>query len=198
MITTDINMPTVYLKPGELYMSDKPTQISTVLGSCVSVTMYNRRLKIGGICHAVMPTAGLIAKKSNNYPVNCMQCTSTKDSFKYVDCAISYMIKKFAIYGILPIEIEVKMFGGAAMIASKHRPGVTSIGDQNINAAMYAIEAGGLTLRSSNTGNMSGRKIMFYTHTGEILLKHLNNTFNKHYLRASISKQTNQDDEYYY
>jgi chemotaxis protein CheD len=36
-----------YLKPGEIHIADRPGIVTTVLGSCVSVTMYSPRLKTG-------------------------------------------------------------------------------------------------------------------------------------------------------
>jgi chemotaxis protein CheD len=45
----------IFLKPGALYISEKPAIVSTILGSCIAVTIFNKRLKVGGICHALLP-----------------------------------------------------------------------------------------------------------------------------------------------
>ena len=45
----------VYLKPGELHFATGPTVVSTVLGSCVSVTMFDRLSGAAAICHALLP-----------------------------------------------------------------------------------------------------------------------------------------------
>jgi chemotaxis protein CheD len=45
----------IFLKPGELHVSEKPAIIFTVLGSCGAVTIFNKMLKIGGICRILSP-----------------------------------------------------------------------------------------------------------------------------------------------
>ena len=44
----DADLEKVYLKPGELYIGEGPTKVITVLGSCVSVTLFSRRLSDWG------------------------------------------------------------------------------------------------------------------------------------------------------
>jgi len=57
-ILNDTDLDQVYLKPGELYIGEKPTKVITVLGSCVSITLFSKRLNIGAICHGRCPNAG--------------------------------------------------------------------------------------------------------------------------------------------
>lgn len=155
----------VYLKPGEIYMTKDPTVVSTVLGSCVSVTLFNRRLGIGAICHALFPEA----KEDVN-----------GDGFKYVDYALSKIIDKFDSMGIKLSEIETKLFGGSDIVEmndeDRLRP---TVGKQNIDAAFNLIKNRKLRLISSDVGGLEGRKIIFYTHTGEVFLRRLSDKKNK-------------------
>lgn len=148
------NQTSLFLKPGELAVTEVPTRVSTVLGSCVAVTFFNRRLQYGAICHAMLPHGrGDI-------------------SFKYVDGAFDYMLGRFALAGIERHEIEVKLFGGADVLPkSESQYAPLSVGRQNIVAAKALIEQEGLQLQASNVGGPLGRKIHFFTHTGEVLLK---------------------------
>lgn len=41
-----------FLKPGEAIVSPNPILVSTVLGSCIAVTMYSPEKRVGAICHA--------------------------------------------------------------------------------------------------------------------------------------------------
>ena len=150
------NLPIVYLKPGELHYAEKPTLVTTVLGSCVSVIMYNKRFCIGAICHALLPAG------------NCLD----GERFRYVECSVRRMIEMFATAGIGPNEIEVKLFGGSDILATPQEGArAKTIGRQNIESALAIIEAEGLSVTSSDLGGFTGRKIFFYTHTGEVLLK---------------------------
>ena len=159
MTPYDVSLLNVYLKPGELHITDRPTIISTVLGSCVSVVMFSDRPQLAGMCHAMLPFNG----GTNGY-----------DVFRYVDSSISYMVKKFEYQGIRRREIKVKLFGGADVLYyiedDKERH---TVGKKNITKAFETINNEKLSLLMSDVGGTSGRKIFFFTHTGEILLKRL-------------------------
>lgn len=46
---------TVFLHPGEFYFGGGPTRIATLLGSCVSITVWHPRLLVGSMCHYMLP-----------------------------------------------------------------------------------------------------------------------------------------------
>ena len=147
------DLPSVYLKPGELHFATGPTVVTTVLGSCVSVTMFERASGAAAICHAVLPEG----------------CDS--DALRYVDTAIIRMLELFSARGMLSRRLEVKLFGGAdMMIAGGSRIGV---GRRNVEIARQVLAAEGLDVASADVGGTRGRKLFFYTHTGEVLLKRL-------------------------
>ncbi len=146
----------VYLKPGELVITEEPTMVTTVLGSCVSVTMFNARRGVAAICHGMLPHGG----KSEN--------------FKYVDTAVRYMIGYFNKLEIDRKEIEVKFFGGADMfntVESSTRN--LTVGWQNISAATRCLKEYGMTPTTSDVGGKKGRKLIFTTDTGIVYLKRL-------------------------
>lgn len=154
----------VYLKPGEMHFTDQPTQVVTVLGSCLSVTMFNRRKKLGGICHGLLPRC----------PNRTTCAQGCKEFFKYVDCSIHHMVKLFDQRGVKRSEIEVKCFGAADMFFWKiETPSTVSIGRQNVQTAEDVILSEGLSILKMDVGGLQGRKILFYTDTGEVFLKRL-------------------------
>jgi len=160
----ETTLPVIHLKAGEIYIAEKPTLVATVLGSCISVTMFSNRLKIGAICHGALP----VYKKNR-----CIRETSN-EPFKYVDYSISYMVSQLSNYGIKTCEIEVKLFGGADMFSFNNgNENKLTVGQQNIQVALNTIKEEKLRLMVSDTGGKRGRKIFFYTHTGEVLLKRL-------------------------
>ncbi len=157
-------LPVVYLKPGEMYTAEMPTMVSTVLGSCVSVTMFSRRFRIGAICHGFLPKRTHTKHADSHY----------MEEFKYVDYSIMQMVEGFDKYGIKRSEIEVKLFGGAdALSLQGDNPCAFTVGRQNIQTAVQVIKNERLILIISDTGGVRGRKLIFYTHTGEVLLKRL-------------------------
>jgi chemotaxis protein CheD len=164
MNTSRQNILNVYLKPGEMHIAESPTVVSTVLGSCISVTMFCRALAVGAICHGLLPECkGL------------KDCTrACAEGFKYVNCSLQRMIERFRLLNINLSEIEVKVFGGADVLLEEPNKGTAlNVGRQNIESALQGIERAGLSLATYDVGGAFGRKILFYTHTGEIFLKRL-------------------------
>jgi chemotaxis protein CheD len=163
-------LPVFYLKPGELHIADRPGIVTTVLGSCLSVTMFNGRLKTGAICHGMLPR--WVEKQGCG-----SQCLEV---FKYVDYSVQYMIDHFRSLGVQPHEIEVKLFGGADMFAygGSGREAV-SVGRQNIVTALHVIERERLNIHSKDIGGSQGRKLHFYLHTGVVLMKKLKASYNE-------------------
>ncbi len=157
-------LPIIHLKAGEMRCSNHPMLVVTVLGSCLSVVMYSRRLGIGGICHGKLPSC------SRQEPCSD-QCS---ERFTYVDCSIRQMVKLFEQFGCRRSEMEVKYFGGADMfLRPVERPGLMSVGRKNSVVAQETIRSEGLTLTTRDVGGRQGRKVLFYPHTGEVLVKRL-------------------------
>lgn len=171
----DKELPQVYLKPGEMHFADEPTLVVTVLGSCLSVTMFHRRSGHGGICHGLLPKC----EGDDNCDGTC------NDGFKYVDCSIRRMVRLFDARKIPRSEIEVKYFGGADMfMKSIERPNLVTVGKQNILIAEKILKSEGLKMQAIDVGGLQGRKILFYTHTGEVYLKRLQKSRGKVLVRS--------------
>ncbi len=148
----------IYLKPGELVIAEEPVMVTTVLGSCISVTMFHPRTGAAAICHGMLPNGG----KSK--------------SFKYVDTSLRYMMKFLDHLKISRMEIEIKLFGGADMFSSGESTmrGLT-VGCQNISVATRCLEECGLVPVASDVGGRKGRKLIFKTDTGVVLIKKMSN-----------------------
>lgn len=153
-------LETVYLHPGEICISKRPKRVVTVLGSCVSVTMFNNRLQAGAICHGTMPSC----RTRQGCQGPCI------DAFKFMDCSINYMLERFRKYGIANHEIEAKIFGGAEALMSKTS---NSIGKQNIKTTLHIIGKEKIRVVAADVGDSFGRKLVFLTHTGDVFLKRL-------------------------
>ncbi len=156
-------LETLYLKPGEMVVRTEPARITTVLGSCIALTMFAPRLRAGAICHALLP----VCKELDR----CRERCGTP--YKYVNCVVPEMVRGLQRYGAAAREIEVKLFGGADMFGPVRRDGYLSVGRQNIQAALQAVERFDLRIRLSDVGNSHGRKIHFFPHTGEVWMKRL-------------------------
>ncbi len=148
-----LNPDATYLHPGEVCFCAEPSRVETVLGSCVAVTMWDRRRGAASICHAVLPW-------SNG---------DGGDPLRYVDSAIGRMLAALDAHGSRRQDIEVKLFGGASM----HGNNRVSVGRQNVEAALATLASQGLKPQAVDTGGAQGRKLRFDTATGEVWLKRI-------------------------
>jgi len=144
----------IFLKPAQLLIAEKPTIITTVLGSCVSVVLYSPRLRTGAICHATLPSG------------------PDDEPSKYVDQSIRYMLDYFQQLEISRRETIIKLFGGADMFTAENpRSGKQTVGAQNISVAMATLHQMGLEPMVADVGGTQGRKLIFYSETGEVFRK---------------------------
>lgn len=154
----------VYIHPGEACFSSDPIVVTTVLGSCLSITMYSGKIKYAGISHCQLPNC-----RSSN-----MNCDNCQDPFKYVNCTIMHMVKKFEQMHIKRNDIEVKIFGGADIFKSASGENrINSVGRQNIQTALETLAMFNMRAITSDIGGELGRKIFFLTATGDIFLSRL-------------------------
>jgi chemotaxis protein CheD len=153
------HLPHVFLKPGELFLSREPAIVSTVLGSCVSITIFEPSAGLGAMCHVMLPSGSMDA------------------GFKFVDSTLGYMVEMIDGMGIRLAMCEVKMFGGADVLLPRELEGIRlSVGQQNILEARRRLDALGIVTKSSDVGGLYGRKLFFNSHTGEVFLKKVGNS----------------------
>jgi chemotaxis protein CheD len=163
-------IPQVHLQPGELLVTETPQWVITLLGSCLSVTMFNARFHLAAICHA------MLSRPRRTVP----PCSSPAQRFRYLSDAIPAMARRFSQLGMQPHEVEVKLFGGGDIIelgGDPHRN--PSIGQANIVTAHQLLNAAGFQINTENVGGDRGRKIVFNTESGEVLLKRLSRSRTK-------------------
>ncbi len=153
------HLPHVFLKPGELFLSREPAIIATVLGSCVSITIFEPTAGLGAMCHVMLPSG----------PIN--------DGFRFLDSTLGYMVDKISAMGIRLTTCEVKMFGGADLLLPRELQGSRmSVGSQNIQEARRRLDELGIIPKSADVGGKFGRKLFFNSHTGDVFLKKVQKT----------------------
>lgn len=147
-------LPHVFLKPGELFLSRNPAIVSTVLGSCISITFFEPAARLGAMCHVMLPSGPM------------------GDGYKFLDSTLNYMVEKIGGMGILLAACDVKMFGGADVLLPLELQGSRmSIGQQNIQEAQRRLDALGIVPKASDVGGKLGRKLFFNSYTGDVFLK---------------------------
>lgn len=163
MVEYQADLPDVYLRPGELFLAREPTIIRTILGSCVGVTFWSERLRVGALCHAMLPRCP--KAWSSNPELNVGR--------QYVDSCIRELAQQFDSLGALRSEVQVKLFGGADVLLVGAQPLRPTVGRLNCEAAIEILRDEGYQVIASSLGDTFGRKIRFNTRSGEVLLLRL-------------------------
>ena len=155
----------LFLRPGEMTVSGEPSIVSTLLGSCVAVTLFSPRQRLGAICHALLPRC------RSDEP--CLH--EHAEAGRYVECAVRQMLEQMLARGAAKNEIQAKVFGGSDMFDALQGRS-RSVGRQNIEMALKMLESEGVRILKQDLGGRRGRKIIFHTHTGEVFLRRLRKT----------------------
>ena len=141
-----------FLHAGQLYATDAPTDIITVLGSCVSVCLYDSVKGVGGANHFMLPGS------------------SPTPSPRYATNAFDLLLEQLLSLGAKRNRLEAKLFGGASMLRLGTEA-TRDLGARNIEAARCKLDEERIPLVSEDVGGSRGRKLVFSTSDGTALLK---------------------------
>lgn len=147
-----------YLLPAALFASDEPVLVNTILGSCVSVCLWDPRLQIGGINHFMLP---LWNGKGLPSP-------------KYGNIAIQKLLERMLYLGCEQAELQAKVFGGGEILVTTHDS--FQIGQRNIGIAFDLLKELRIPVKGQSVGGSYGRKILFDTFTGLVRQKYVKKT----------------------
>jgi chemotaxis protein CheD len=147
---------TVYLYPGQVFTASQPLMVSTILGSCISVCLWDADASIAGINHYLLPSD----------PVR------GHTDLRYGNIAIERLIDEMVAAGATTARIVAKVVGGASIIGSAVSSR-QSIGDQNVAVARQILEKHGIPINAEQTGGQRGRKLIFHTGNGSAYSKEI-------------------------
>ena len=147
----DLKKYTVF--PGQFVITTVPTLVSTVLGSCVSVCLWDRENHVSGMNHYLLPgTADDDASNSTR------GLTATR-----------LLIRSMLNRQVKPENIEAKVFGGCNSLYRNND--LFKVGERNITMAFDVLKEFNIPVRAQHTGGMYGRKIVFNTATGKVRMR---------------------------
>lgn len=149
-------LPTVYLFPGQLFTSSEASLVTTILGSCVAVCLWDSEALVGGINHYLLGT-------------NPMRGGSDA---RYGNTAMARLLDDVIERGASTRKLVAKIFGGASVVAG-FSSGRASIGEQNILVAREFLQRHDIAIGGEQTGGRHGRKLLFHTGTGSAYVKEI-------------------------
>lgn len=132
--------------------------LSTLLGSCVAVCLFDPALRIGGLNHFMLPDMG----RTKNGDV---------DSLLSGNFAMEALLNALLVKGAKKVRLQAKAFGGGTIIDTDG--GSLSIGMRNANFTKEWLVREGIPLVSSDFLGPWSRKVLFLPSNGEAFCKRL-------------------------
>lgn len=149
-------MKSIYLLPGQWVVAHEAAEITTILGSCVAVCLFDRVRRIGGMNHFLLATGGSLFE----------------DRGRYGDTACDDLLQCFVASGSRLFDLEVWVLGGASVGgAGLSAPSGIPLGARNAAGALSALRRRGLGVDHEVTGGVSARRLKFQTESGRLELK---------------------------
>lgn len=137
----------VYLHAGDLVIAREPTAIVTILGSCVSVCLWDPAAGVGGVNHYLLPFH-----------------VEREKSPRFGSVAIPRLVEEVVLAGADPRRLQAKVFGGASVIGAFSR--ARRLGDDNAVLAVESLTTLGIPILERDVGGTKGRKLVFHSDDG--------------------------------
>jgi chemotaxis protein CheD len=145
----------VYLHPGQLFATAEPHAVTTILGSCVAVCLWDAQLGVGGMNHFLLPHfAG-----------------SRSTSARFGSVALELLLQKLVGLGARQAALRAKVFGGACVLEALR--GSHPLGDANVDVARRFLRRVEVPIVAEDVGGDQGRKLVFQTDDGSVVVRML-------------------------
>lgn len=149
--------PPIVIHAGDLVFGKGNRKIKTLLGSCIAITLWHPRHKLGGMCHFAL------AKKPANVPA------SGKPDARYAEDCIRLFRKLAEARGTRLSEYRASIYGGGDMLASSRLASDSEfievdrspVGDANAAQAFALLVAEGVSISEADVGEQGYRRVEF-------------------------------------
>lgn len=133
---------------GDYHISNDPrVMMSTILGSCVAVCIFDAKAGIGGMNHFLLPNDDGDSLKN----------------VKYGTYAMEILINQLIKAGAHKSELQAKLFGGGCMTTN-----MVDIGASNVAFGQKFLADEGVPCISESVGGTQARRVQFTPATGAV------------------------------
>lgn len=148
----------IFLQPGDLFVGDADYRLRTLLGSCVSITLWHPLSKMGGMTHSLLPTRGIAA------PHHALDG-------RYGDESLVIILNQFKQAGVPIAQCEAKVFGGGNMFPGHVGSQSINVGQRNGLAAKALLQKNGIPVKSEYLFGVGHRQVIFDVGNGNVWSK---------------------------
>jgi chemotaxis protein CheD len=150
------DLDVAYLHAGHIFVSRMPCRVTTILGSCVAVGLWDPVTRVGGLNHFLLP----------QYTENGLS------SPRFGNVAIHKLIEAIVAAGGRRKQFKAKLFGGACVLQAFQR-GSGRLGERNVHVARAVLAEEGIPVCAEDVEGERGRKLIFQTHDGTAWVRSL-------------------------
>jgi len=141
----------------DLKFAKAPDTLTTLgLGSCVGITLFDKKNKIGGMAHCMLPT---------------YKGFEGQNKAKFVDSAVVELLEKMTKIGASKVGLVAKIAGGAHMFGKSQNNDLLKIGERNAAAGLAILKQLSIPVTANDTGGTHGRTIELNLETGALSIK---------------------------
>jgi chemotaxis protein CheD len=144
----------VYLHAGQLSVAAVPTAITTILGSCVAVCLFDPAARVGGMNHFLLPLH-----------------VEREKSPRFGTVAVPQLVDEVVRAGARRDALLAKVFGGASVIGAFR--GSRNLGEENAQLALRLLEDARIRVLDMDLGGKRGRKVIFHSDDGTAWVRQL-------------------------
>lgn len=152
------SLPRHHLIAGQTRVLDSPGVITTILGSCVAVCLYDPEAKVGGMNHFMLPNKSDDSTASARYGVHAMEL----------------LITSLMKHGADRRRFQAKAFGGADLFGSVCK--MSQVGRRNVEFIREFLQLEEFPLISEKLGGERPLRVHFQPHDGRVFVETLNNS----------------------
>jgi chemotaxis protein CheD len=170
----------VKIGPGEHYVTQHGHElIITVLGSCVSACIRDPLARVGGMNHFMLPESA-----TGNWG-------GASANMRYGNFAMERLINDILMQGGRRAHLEIKVFGGAVMLANG-----AAVGHQNADFVEQYLYNENMPIAASHLRGHLARRIEYMPLTGKVkMLEIADNIVPIAHAEHSFQKSLRHKDE---
>ncbi len=159
--------PVAKILPGEYYVTRHDEAIFTVLGSCVSACVRERKLGIGGMNHFMLPL-------DRSGGTSAWGGDDVSSATRYGNVAMERLINDILKLGGQRANLEFKVIGGGKVLDM-----TLDVGARNAEFVREYLKTEGFVISAEDLGDRFARKLYYNPATGKVRVKRLASTVNR-------------------
>lgn len=149
-----VQITEIFLHPGEFVVADACCRLSTLLGSCVAITLWHPVRRIGAMSHFLLPSQGRKRRPVLNG--------------RYGDEALELMLAELKKLSVPAAECQARIFGGANMFPQRAPSEQRAVGEMNGLMARALLQAQRIPIVSESLFGTEHRRIVFDVRSGTV------------------------------